>query len=170
MGIFWGDRNRLAMVRVPLGWTTGRDMVKHANPKERGKGVDASDSATVEFRCPDGSADAYLTLAGLAVAVRHGLQMKDGLRIAQRLYAAKGAVLTLDEWKPGKAPKIPTSCNESAEDLLNDREIYQRDTVFTPEVIEGVAKKLQSYFDKDLVVKSKPDELKRMMEEFIHCA
>jgi glutamine synthetase len=58
----------------------------------------------------------------------------------------------------------------SAEELLNDREIYQRDGVFTPEVVEGIAKKLQSYFDKDMVAKSKPDELKRMMDEFIHCA
>jgi glutamine synthetase len=170
MGIFWGDRNRLAMVRVPLGWTTGRDMVKHANPHERGKGIDASDSATVEFRCPDGSADVYLTLAGLAVAARHGLEMRNGLTIAQRLYAAKGAVITLDEWEGKKAPKIPTSCHESAENLLNDRETYQRDGVFTPEVIDGVAKRLQSYFDKDLVAKSKPDELKRMMDELIHCA
>lgn len=67
--VCWGDRNRSVLVRVPLGWTTGaNEMVKDANPLEKVSHADHSVKQTVEFRCPDGSADIYLLLAGLAVA------------------------------------------------------------------------------------------------------
>ena len=32
--ICWGDRNRSVLVRVPLGWTTDKDMIAEANPLE----------------------------------------------------------------------------------------------------------------------------------------
>ncbi|HPY80826.1 MAG TPA: glutamine synthetase family protein, partial [Bacteroidales bacterium] len=33
--ICWGDRNRSVLVRVPLGWTTDKDMIAEANPLEK---------------------------------------------------------------------------------------------------------------------------------------
>jgi len=85
--ICWGDRNRSVLVRVPLGWTSGAgDMLRDANPLEKVEDQDFSGKQTVEFRCPDGSADVYLLIAGLAVAVRHGFEMKDALQYAKERY------------------------------------------------------------------------------------
>jgi len=73
--ICWGDRNRSVLVRVPLGWINVKNMARDANPQERTESSGFIDRQTVEFRCPDGSANIYLLLAGLAVAARHGLEM-----------------------------------------------------------------------------------------------
>ena len=65
------------LVRVPLGWSAGAGrMACDANPLERPATPDVNLKQTVEFRCPDGSADIYLLLAGLAVAARHGFEME----------------------------------------------------------------------------------------------
>jgi len=75
--ICWGDRNRSVLVRVPLGWAGNENMVKSVNPLESSDSKDYSDKQTIEFRCPDGSAEIYLLLAGLTVAARHGLETDD---------------------------------------------------------------------------------------------
>ena len=84
--ICWGDRNRSVLVRVPLGWGSKHDMIVDANPLEKDFQKGFGSRQTVEFRCPDGSADIYLLLAGLTVAARHGLKMKDALDYAERTY------------------------------------------------------------------------------------
>ena len=44
--ICWGDRNRSAMVRVPLGWSkSAGNMMAHANPLEKNDKVDFSPQA-----------------------------------------------------------------------------------------------------------------------------
>ncbi|GAH07369.1 unnamed protein product, partial [marine sediment metagenome] len=65
--ICWGDRNRSVLVRVPLGWLNVNNMARDANPQDKGESSAFMDSQTVEFRCPDGSANIHLLLAGLAV-------------------------------------------------------------------------------------------------------
>ena len=82
--ICWGDRNRSVLVRVPLGWTPV-NMIFHVNPQETVDLKDFTDKQTVEFRCPDGSADVYLLLAGLTVAARHGLEMENALQMPKTL-------------------------------------------------------------------------------------
>jgi hypothetical protein len=69
-----------------LGWTGKHNMINDANPNEPPHDIDFSDAQTVEFRCPDGSADVYLTLAGLTVAARHGLEMANALKYASETY------------------------------------------------------------------------------------
>ena len=83
--ICWGDRNRSVLVRVPLGWSGVNNMSLDANPNEINIAEDLSYKQTVEFRCPDGSADIYLLLAGLTVAARHGLQMENALDLQKKL-------------------------------------------------------------------------------------
>jgi len=82
--ICWGDRNRSVLVRVPLGWNAKNKMVSHANPKEPDPDKEFNSRQTVEFRCPDGSADIYLLFAGLTVAARHGLEMENGLEFEKK--------------------------------------------------------------------------------------
>ena len=65
---------------------------------------------------------------------------------------------------------MPTSCQESAENLLKDRQIYEKDGVFSPATIEGVAKKLKSYNDKELSEKlhDKKDEIKKLIDKYFY--
>ena len=73
--ICWGDRNRSVLVRVPLGWAAKKDMCSLANPLEADSHYDTTQKQTVEMRSPDGSADLYQLLAGLAVACRYGFEI-----------------------------------------------------------------------------------------------
>ncbi|TET74038.1 MAG: glutamine synthetase, partial [Dehalococcoidia bacterium] len=105
--ICWGHSSRSTLVRVPLGWLNVKDMVRDANPQMSEESLEFSDSQTVEFRCPDGSANIHLLLAGLAVAARHGLEMKDALELADELH--------VDIFSPEhkgiqeRLPQLPTS-------------------------------------------------------------
>lgn len=150
--ICWGDRNRSVLVRVPLGWTEGAtQMVTDANPLEKpARESDPGIKQTVEFRCPDGSADLYLLLAGLAVAARHGFEMKDGIEYAKERYVS---VNIFDEAHKATAEKLshlPASCAESADNLEKQRSIYEERQVFSPQLLDGIIKKLKSYHDRTL--------------------
>ena len=84
--VCWGDRNRSVLVRVPLGWSAKTDMCALANPLELDSHYDTTQKQTVEMRSPDGSADLYQLLAGLAVACRHGFEIDNALTIAEKTY------------------------------------------------------------------------------------
>ena len=170
--ICWGDRNRSVLVRVPLGWLNVNDMARDANPQETGESPELANSQTVEFRCPDGSANIHLLLAGLVVAARHGLEMEGALELAKSLYVGVNIFSPEHKAVQEKLPQLPASCWESAEKLLEDRQIYQRDGIFPSLIIDGVARKLKSYDDKDLSEKlyGKEEEIKKLIDEYLHCA
>jgi glutamine synthetase len=168
--ICWGDRNRSVLVRVPLGWQNVANMAKDANPQDAGASIDNRESQTVEFRCPDGSANIYLLMAGLAVAARHGLEMENALELAKSLYVDINIFSHENEEIQRRLPQLPTSCWESAEKLLGDRSIYEKDGVFPAAVIDGIVKNLKSYNDKDLSQRyyGKGDEIQKLVAEFMH--
>ncbi|MBI4834977.1 MAG: glutamine synthetase [Planctomycetes bacterium] len=170
--ICWGDRNRSGLVRVPLGWRNSKNMAKDVNPEEKGSVNNFYQNQTVEFRCPDGSADIYLLLAGLTVAARHGLTMKDSLALADKLYVDVN--IFSDKFKSiqKKLKGLPTSCAESADNLIADRKIYEADGVFSARVIEGTVSKLQSYRDRNLSEKlyGKKSEIQKLVEQYLHYA
>jgi len=167
--ICWGDLNRSVLVRVPLGWLGVGNMVKDANPQEMEGLASATGGQTVEFRSPDGSANIYLLLAGLAVAARHGLEMKDALEYAEKLYCNVNIFDREDVQE--KLPQLPASCAESAEYLLKDRKIYEKDGVFPTAVIDGTVETLRSYDDKDLSERlfGKQEEIQKLVDEYLHC-
>ena len=169
--ICWGDRNRSVLVRVPLGWLNVESMVKDANPQEKGEYLESMNNQTVEFRCPDGSANIYLLLAGLTVAARHGLEMANALELAKKLYVDVNVFASDQSEVQKRLPQLPTSCWQSAESLLKDREIYQKEGVFPPIVIDEIVKKLKSYNDKDLSEKlqGNKEEIKKLIDEYLHC-
>jgi glutamine synthetase len=168
--ICWGDRNRSVLVRVPLGWQDVGNMTREVNPQDSGVAVNNRDSQTVEFRCPDGSANIYLLMAGLAVAARHGLEMENALELAKSLYVDINIFSHENEEIQRQLPQLPTSCWESAEKLILDRYIYEKDGVFPAAVIDGTAKNLMSYNDKDLSQRyyGKGDEIQKMVDEYLH--
>jgi len=169
--ICWGDRNRSVLVRVPLGWLDVKNMISDANPLEKEAVKELNDNQTIEFRCPDGSANIHLLLAGLAVAARHGLEMENALELAEKLYVDVNIFHEEHKSIGDRLPQLPTSCWESAECLLKDRKVYERDGVFPASVIDGLIEMLKNYSDKDLSKKycGKADEINKLVEEHFHC-
>ncbi|MFW6103052.1 MAG: glutamine synthetase family protein [Chloroflexota bacterium] len=169
--VCWGDRNRSALVRVPLGWLNVKDMARDANPQQVSEGQTYGSAQTVEVRSPDGSANVYLLLAGLAVAVRHGIEMPDALDVASRNYVDVNIFAEEQKAVRERLRQLPSSCVESAAELLKDRDVYERDGVFPPVVIDQIAARLKSYGDAGLVerIRNNDDEVARLIDEYLLC-
>jgi len=165
--ICWGDRNRSVLVRVPLAWIgVGDRMVREANPLEQPEDIGPVDSnQTVELRSPDGSANAHLLLAGLAVAARYGLEHPDALEIADRHFVRQGASGATS------LGQLPSSCHQSAECLRRDRARYEEGEVFPPGLIDSIAQGLEAHDDLNLSEKlfGDADSLKQLVKRHLHC-
>ncbi|MEN6619068.1 MAG: glutamine synthetase family protein [Rikenellaceae bacterium] len=169
--ICWGDRNRSVLVRVPLGWTSDNDMLSTANPLEDSGIRRSPDKQTVEMRSPDGSADVYHMLAGLAVAARTGFEMADALQVAERTYVDVNIHDAENESRLSSLEQLPSSCFESAQELSSKREIYEKDGVFSPDLTDGIIKKLISYNDISIrdEIKNSPEKIAELLEMYYHC-
>ncbi len=169
--ICWGDRNRSVLVRVPLGWTTENDMIVTANPLEKPTGEDHTQKQTVEFRCPDGSADVYLLLAGLVVAARYGFEMQGALDFAKKTYVDVNIHRPENREKLMSLAQLPASCWESANELSTHRDIYEKHGVFSAEMIDDIIKYLKSFNDQNIreEIEKNPEKMLEMVNEFFHC-
>lgn len=169
--ICWGDRNRSVLVRVPLGWLTKTDMIADANPLEKPKIVDGAFKQTVEFRCPDGSADIYLLLAGLVVAARCGFEMENPLAFAEETYVDVNIFDEANRAKADSLKSLPASCYESAEVLEKHREYYERHGVFTKDIIDALISNLKSYKDQNIreELEKQPEKMLDIVRKFYHC-
>ncbi len=169
--ICWGDRNRSVLVRVPLGWTGRHDMISDANPGEPVHDIDLSDVQTVEFRCPDGSADVYLTLAGLVTAARFGLEMPDALLYASDTYVDVNIFHKEHRDKISRLKQLPLSCWDSAAQLASQKEHYTKYGVFPENLLDGTIAKLKSYNDQHLrqEIEGDNERILKLVEEYFHC-
>ncbi|MBL6963934.1 MAG: glutamine synthetase [Bacteroidetes bacterium] len=169
--ICWGDMNRSVLVRVPLGWLgDAASMIKKVNPNEKSYSNDFSDRQTVEFRCPDGSANIYLLIAGLAVAARYGHEMNNPLDVAEKLYVNVNIFTKKNKSINRKLKHLPASCSESADQLLELAEIFTAKGVFTKGIIESIASELKSFNDSDLSEKlqGKNNEIMKLVNKYLH--
>ena len=155
--ICWGDRNRSVLVRVPLGWSAQTDMCMIANP--------------LEMRSPDGSADLYQLIAGLAVACRCGFEMPDALEIADKTYVNVNIHKKENEDKLKQLAQLPDSCVASADCLEKQRAAFEKYNVFSPAMIDGIITKLRAYEDRTLrsEVQDSPEEMLKLVEKYFHC-
>lgn len=170
--ICWGDRNRSVLVRVPLGWSAGAGrMAADANPLEKEIIPDVNLKQTVEFRCPDGSADIYLLLAGLAVAARHGFEMENGIQYAADRYVDVNIFDERHKEVLGRLSQLPASCEESAACLAEHRAVYERYGVFPPRLIDGIIGRLESFRDAHLREEIGDDQEKilNLVREYFYC-
>lgn len=170
--ICWGDRNRSVLVRVPLGWSDGASrMITDANPLEKAvKETDPGIKQTVEFRCPDGSADLYLLLAGLAVAARHGFEMNNAIKYAKERYVSVNIFDDAHKATAEKLSHLPASCAESAECLEKQRSVYEEHQVFSKNLIDGLIRKLKSYDDANLrkEIGNNSDRITKLVNQYIN--
>lgn len=140
----WGYRNRSALVRIP------------------------SLKQTLELRSPDASANIYLLLAGVAVAVKYGLTNDRILKLADDLYVDTNVYD--DKKVQAKLKELPGSCYESAECLEKDKPLYEKENVFPREVLDGTVQKLKNYEDEKLGETLKDvDKANEFMKRYLHC-
>lgn len=169
--ICWGDRNRSVLVRVPLGWAAKTDMCMNANPLETPSHYDTAQKQTVEMRSPDGSADLYQLIAGLAVACRHGFEIENALDIAEKTYVNVNIHQKENADKLKALAQLPDSCTASADCLQQQRSIFEQQNVFSPAMIDGIIEKLRAYNDKTLRsdLEGKPEEMLELVNKYFHC-
>jgi glutamine synthetase len=169
--VCWGDRNRSVLVRVPLGWTAKSDMCRIANPLEAESNVDTTQKQTVEMRSPDGSADVYELIAGLAVACRYGFELEDALGIAERTYVNVNIHQKENAERLKTLEHLPDSCALSADCLERQREIFERYGVFSPAMIDGILKSLRSYDDRTLRedIGNDREQMLALVRKYFHC-
>lgn len=169
--ICWGDRNRSVLVRVPLGWTAGSDMLSIANPLEIGEKLEAPDKQTVEMRSPDGSADIYNMLAGLVVAARTGFEMPDALQVAESTYVDVNIHDKKNEAKLNSLEQLPSSCHESALQLEKNRALFEACGIFSPALIDGTIAQLKGYNDEHIreEIKKNPSMMMELVNKYYHC-
>src|SRR6056297_1231607 len=134
--ICWGDRNRSALVRVPLGWNVKSSMIQDANPNECSEEETGDNKQTVEFRAPDGSADLYHLVAGLVVATQHGMEMDNALELAEKLYIDVNIFDEEHKDKLDQLEKLPESCFDSAEKLEKKRVVCEGNNIFPKSTID----------------------------------
>ena len=169
--VCWGDRNRSVLVRVPLGWAAGIDMMHRANPQQPAETPDTSMKQTFEMRSPDGSADVYQLLAGLCVGCRYGFELPNALEIAEQTYVDVNIHDAANADKLSRLGQLPDSCVASADCLERQRKVYEAYGVFSPAMIDGIIKQLRDFNDRNLrkEVENRPQELKELVERYFHC-
>lgn len=169
--ICWGDRNRSVLVRVPLGWTTDKDMCAAVNPGSTASMQKASQKQTVEIRSSDCSADVYLLLAALAVACRQGWELEDALEKARRTYVDVDIHRPENKSRLDSLDHLPASCSESADSLAAARSVYEADGIFAPAMIDSIISELKAFDDLTLSQRARADEslMKELVEKYFHC-
>jgi glutamine synthetase len=169
--ICWGDRNRSVLVRVPLGWLGASQMIHDANPAEPSGTADRISRQTVELRSPDGSADIYMLMAGIVVAIQHGLEMPGALEMADRLYVNYNIFKDKGKKDNKTFESLPASCWDSAEALLKLRDHFEKDGIFPAGVIDNVARKLKSFNDRSLSedIYGNNEAIAKLVKEYLHC-
>ena len=171
--VCWGDCNRSALVRVPLGWSSGKDLCHAANPAVPSIERDTTGKQTFEMRSPDCSADIYQLMAGLCVAARIGLEMpvEKALKIAADTYVDMDIHKSENASRLSTLTQLPSCCMESAECLSKDRSVYENAGVFRPRMIDGIIKALRAHNDASLHVEARNDTklMRRLVAQYFYC-
>ena len=123
------------------------------------------------MRSPDGSADLYQLIAGLAVACRYGFELDNALEIAEKTYVNVNIHQKENADKLKDLAQLPDSCYASAACLEQQRDIFEKHHVFSPAMIDGIINKLRSYGDQTLRadIDGKQDEMLALVRRYFHC-
>ncbi len=146
--VCWSESNRSSLIRVPLAWTSKKDLAMQLNPQEPNPYNYQESRQTVELRSPDGSANVHLLLAGITMAADWGLGNKEeSTELAKNSYVSENIHANPAFNELGD---LATSCVESSEILLSNKHLYERENIFPHRVIEQVANTLQNENDRNL--------------------
>ncbi len=147
--VCWSYSNRSALIRVPLGWRGIDNLAMAVNPQQKEKYISENSRQTVEIRNADGSANPHLLLAGIVTSARWAFNHKEeALEYAKKCYV-EGNIHDNEELM-SKLVDIALSCEETADNLIKDRDLYEKEGLFTKLVIENTAKVLRAEKDAGL--------------------
>lgn len=146
--VCWSAMNRSALIRVPLAWTKINNLASIINPNQKDKLQITESRQTVELRSPDGSANAHLLLAGIAMAAEWGLKNQKESLILCENSKVTGNIHSTSSLE--NLSELATSCSESGEMLLQVRNYYERDGIFPTRVIDYISDQLQQKNDHHL--------------------
>lgn len=171
--ICWSECNRSAMIRVPLGWANVSELTNKINPQQKTNLGRKDARQTVEIRTPDGSAFPQFVMSGLAMAAEWGLtHRKEALEVAEKNYVS-GDVHSKENEAILK--DLPTCCDESADILMKNKDLYLRDGIFTEKILKHFFDMLKGENDKGLDRKlvalgeeEKLKESRKVMHRAIH--
>ncbi|MDQ1253418.1 MAG: glutamine synthetase [Euryarchaeota archaeon] len=170
--ICWGDRNRSALIRVPLGWFSeaSSKMIAIANPNYKEEFKSHSYKSTFEFRAADPSADLYLLFAAFAIGIRHGFEMDNALEIAKKLYIDVNIFKDEHKDRLAQLEHLPASCYESAQALKKYEDIFTQYDVFSEGMIKDTVKYLEGFDDDNLSERlyGKNEEIRKLVNSFMH--
>jgi len=168
--ICWGDRNRSVLVRVPLGWLNADRMVSDANPNDTEPIGTFESKQTIEMRSPDGSADLYHLFAGLIVAAQHGLELENGLEMADQLYVDVNIFQDIYKDKLKKLDHLPVCCVDSASALKKRRDVFEAEGVFPKSTIDAFILRLQGFKDRGLSERlyGRTEEIRKLVYKYLH--
>lgn len=168
--ICWGDTNRSALVRVPLGWIAKTNMILNANPFERYDVPYIPGKQTIEIRTPDGSADIYLLMAGLIMAAKYGLEKENALQRSEELFVDVNIFKDENKDRSVTLEHLPLSCSQSADSLEKDRSFYEKDNIFPAGTIDRILHHLRSYKDENLSEQlyGKDEEIMKLVGKYLH--
>lgn len=171
--ISWSRANRSALVRIPLGWTKGKDLARVVNPDFNEPYEDDRGRQTIEIRSPDGSAKFYLLLAGLTTAAEYGLTQKGMVELANKTYV-KGDIFA-DKAMLKDLEPLPGSCVACARLLNEKRDLYEEFGEFPKTIIDYMIKLLKEEDDENLnkelgqmSAEERLHETRKLMHEDIH--
>ncbi len=169
--VCWGDSNRSVLVRVPLGWIAKTNMIKDANPQERGEVPYVTGKQTAEFRVPDGSADLYHLIAGLILAAKEGILNPDSIKRAEELYVNVNIFDEKHKDVLNRLVALPNSCSQSADALKDNRSFFEENSVFPKGTIDAFISTLKNYNDEHLSEElyGKNDKIKELVNKYLHC-
>ena len=168
--VCWGDRNRSVLVRVPLGWTTDKDMCAALNPGTAPLSLDTTQKQTVEIRSADGSADIYLLMASLAVALRYGYELEDGLQVAADTYVDVNIHNAENAKVLERLEQLPVNCAESAKCLESARKVFEDRGVFDAAMIDGIIARLSNFDQAEAdAAMHDTEKMLALVNRYLHC-
>lgn len=169
--VCWGDRNRSVLVRVPLGWTAPMDMCGVLNPGTPALDLDASRKQTVEIRSADCSADVYMLMAALAVAMRHGFELgEEADRVAAETYVDVNIHNDENAGVLDRLSQLPVDCAQSADCLYRMRDIFEKHGVFSPSTIASTCNRLKAFdADEARQAQDNPVLMQRLVDRYFYC-
>jgi glutamine synthetase len=167
--VCWGRRDRAALVRVPLDFSTGKRLDQAMNPGEPGEYPNGLGRPTVEYRSPDGSAFTHLLLAAVTQAAQAGITKPRLRNAAKALRSDVDAPTPIDELR-----QLPGSAAAAARSLREHRAFFEKAGT-PPELIEYVLARLEAEADEDLASRlqalpagERLAESRRLMHKDLH--
>jgi glutamine synthetase len=163
--IFWSDLNRNALIRVPLAWNAARNLADRINPAVPSQNTIAENRQTVEFRSPDGSAYVHLLSAGIIVAADWGFAHDGSIALAEKFYLKSDEAA--DEEAIDELPVLPSSCGESAQILISNRDVYEKEGIFPGNMIDHISETLK---EENIEVHSLSGtlDMRKLMHKYLH--